>query len=87
MTSVFLSFVVLSHFLSVAAIVGGSKRGITPQQLALSEATLRKLAAACHANAVFLRKSTQEDGEVAFYLIRSRQEEEEFIEVRYTDTN
>lgn len=61
---------------------GGSKRGITSEQLALSDATLKNLAAACHANLVFLRQSTKEDGEVSHYLVRCQQDEDDFIEVR-----
>ena len=57
-------------------------RGLSPEQMLKSEENLKKLCLICNSELVLLRKSPEDDGHVAEYLIRKNQIEEDFIEVR-----
>eukprot|EP00118_Oscarella_pearsei_P005708 m.26239 g.26239 ORF g.26239 m.26239 type:complete len:621 (+) comp29204_c0_seq3:170-2032(+) len=61
---------------------GGLERGLSPEQMCLSEENLRRLCKQCNSDVISLRKGQEDGGEVAEFLIRKNQVEEDFIEVR-----
>ena len=60
----------------------GDGSGLTEEELALSLATLERIAKQCDADLTVLRKKAWEGGLVAECLVRGRMGQEDFMEIR-----
>ena len=62
--------------------IDGTSSGLNPDEYETSVATLTLLAQSCDADLVLLRKKTAEQGTVGEFLLRTKLDENDFMEVR-----